>query len=96
MEQAVGTMKINESGRISSIQAYNKGAAAKDKSSVGGKGSSKDDVRISPEAMQLLEAQRTNSALRAERVDALKASVQSGTYFVSADKVAEKLLPYLK
>ncbi|MCI3921333.1 flagellar biosynthesis anti-sigma factor FlgM [Paenibacillus sp. TRM 82003] len=89
-------MKINETGRISSIQAYNKGASSKDAKSLGGKGAAKDDVRISPEAMELLEAQRSNAGQRSERIEELKASVQSGTYSVSADKVAEKLLPYLK
>jgi len=89
-------MKINESGRLSSIQAYRAGQQAKDAKAAASKGVQKDNVVISAEAKELLEAQRTGNAERAERVEALKQAVQTGTYHVSADKLAEKLLPYLK
>jgi len=90
-------MKINESQRLSSLQAYRAGIQAKEaKSSSGSKGAAKDDVRISPEAKGLLEAQRLSASDREEKLEALKASVQSGTYRISAEQVAEKLYPYLK
>lgn len=88
-------MKINESQRLSSVNAYRAGAQAREKASARGK-SQKDDVRISPQAKELLEAQRLGSAERTERLEALKSSVQGGTYSVRADLVAEKMLPYLK
>lgn len=89
-------MKINESGRLSSLQAYRAGAQSKEMKTQAGKGMQKDNVRISPEAKQLLEAQRTGESSRTERIEELKQSVQAGTYRVSAEKLAEKLLPYLK
>lgn len=89
-------MKINEPGRLSSIQAYRAGIQSKEAKAAAGKGVQKDNVVISAEAKELLEAQRVGGAERAERVEALKQSVQAGTYHVSAERLAEKLLPYLK
>jgi negative regulator of flagellin synthesis FlgM len=89
-------MKINEPGRLSSIQAYRAGLQAKDAKAAASKGAQKDNVVISAEALEMLEAQRTGGAERAGRIEALKQSVQTGTYEVSAERVAEKLLPYLK
>ncbi|HZG56548.1 flagellar biosynthesis anti-sigma factor FlgM [Paenibacillus sp.] len=89
-------MKINESGRLSSIQAYRAGLQAKDAKAAAGKGAQKDNVVISAEAMEMLEAQRIGGSERAERLEALKHSVQTGSYHVSTERLAEKLLPYLK
>jgi negative regulator of flagellin synthesis FlgM len=90
-------MKINESGRLSSIQAYRNGAQSKGASTdVNGKAAKKDNVRISAEAMELLQAQRMSAGQKSERIEQLKQSVQAGTYQVSAEQLAEKLLPYLK
>ncbi len=89
-------MKVNEPGRLSSIQAYRAGQQAKDAKAAASKGAQKDNVVISAEAMEMLEAQRTGGAERAERIEALKQSVQTGSYHISAERLAEKLLPYLK
>jgi negative regulator of flagellin synthesis FlgM len=90
-------MKINETGRMSSIQAYRNGAPSKSAAAgQSGKSAMKDNVNISAEAKELLEAQRTTASQPSERVEQLKQSVQSGTYQVKAELLAEKLLPYLK
>jgi len=91
-------MKINESGRITSVNAYRNGYQNQD-SRIAGKGKQanmKDNVQISPEALEMLEAERANQGDRAERLEQLRASVQNGTYRVDAEKLAEKLLPFFK
>ena len=88
-------MRINEPQGLSRILAYRSGTATGKR--VSGKGDpQKDLVRISAEAKELLEVQRNRSAERSERVDSLKRQVQTGTYYVEAERVAEKLLPFLK
>ncbi|WP_199616764.1 flagellar biosynthesis anti-sigma factor FlgM [Paenibacillus alkalitolerans] len=89
-------MKINESGRLSSLNAYRNNVNAKDAKASGKSLKAKDDVHISAEAKELLEAQRTGDTERAQRLEQLKSSVQAGTYHVDAHRIAEKLLPYLK
>mgnify|MGYP001172531500 CR=1 FL=1 len=90
-------MKVNESGRMSQIQAYRSQAqAANAKQASGMRGKAKDDVKISEEAMKLLETQRANASDRSEKIERLKQEVQSGTYRVSTEKLAEKLWPFLK
>ncbi|WP_274362503.1 flagellar biosynthesis anti-sigma factor FlgM [Paenibacillus thermotolerans] len=89
-------MKINESGRITSLNAYRNNVSARDSKVAGKSSSARDGVQISAEAKELLEAQRNSGAERAERIQELKAQVQSGTYHVDAGRIAEKLLPYLK
>lgn len=89
-------MKINDSQRIGSLPSYRSASpSASGRSASGGKGT-RDDIRISPEAKELLELQRMEQASRAQRVEELKSSVQAGTYHVSAEQVAEKLWPFLK
>ncbi|WP_054957457.1 flagellar biosynthesis anti-sigma factor FlgM, partial [Paenibacillus dakarensis] len=57
----------------------------------------KDEVSISTEAMEMLHAQeRANDPARVQKIQSLKEQVASGTYQVSADKLAEKLLPHFK
>jgi len=90
-------MKINESGRLYPAQAYKNVTTGKAQgSSAGGRSMAKDNVNISPEAMELLEAQRSNSGKSSERIAELKSAVQAGTYRVNSELLAEKLLPYLK
>ena len=90
-------MKVNEPGRVSSIQAYrSQSQAAKDAKHPAKGKAAKDNVNISEEAMKLLEAQRSDASDRTERLERLKQEVQSGTYRVSAEKLAEKLWPFLK
>jgi negative regulator of flagellin synthesis FlgM len=89
-------MKINESGRLTSINAYRNNANTRDMKTTSKAGKARDDVQISDQAKELLEAQRLNHTGRAERLADLKSSVQAGTYHVDAGRIAEKLLPYLK
>lgn len=97
IRQAVISMKINETGRLSSIQAYrNQAQAAKEAQQVTKSKQARDNVKISEEAKKLLETQRAQANDRTERIEQLKKQVQSGTYKVSAEKLAEKLWPFLK
>ncbi|MBN2980637.1 flagellar biosynthesis anti-sigma factor FlgM [Cohnella algarum] len=60
-------------------------------------GSRRDEVQISEEAKELLGAQRSGGdADRAKKIEALKNEVSSGTYFLEAGKIAEKMLPFFK
>ncbi|KIL40687.1 hypothetical protein SD70_12070 [Gordoniibacillus kamchatkensis] len=86
-------MKINESQRVGSLGMYKRSADAKSVAGAGKKGK-KDEVQISPEAMELLGAQGTEE--HRKRIEDLKNSVSAGTYHVEAKKIADKLLPYLK
>ncbi|MBD0384185.1 flagellar biosynthesis anti-sigma factor FlgM [Paenibacillus sedimenti] len=90
-------MKINNNQRIGAINPYKKADDAKFAHTTGKKDRPKDQVEISAEAKELLDAQgsaRTEEQTR--RIEELKVSVASGTYHVDANKIAEKLLPYLK
>ena len=87
-------MKINEPNRITNLQQYSNARQARAGQAGGTR--RKDELTISPEAMELLESNRVNGAARPEKLAELKESVSSGTYHVDAGKIAEKLLPYLK
>ncbi|CAM2934129.1 flagellar biosynthesis anti-sigma factor FlgM [Paenibacillus sediminis] len=89
-------MKINETGRIGAINSYQRNVEARE-NFTGKKNRQKDQVSISPEAKEMLEAQnQVQDPQRAERINDLKQSVATGTYYVDAAKIAEKLLPYFK
>lgn len=89
-------MKINETGRINAINPYQRSADAQRQEQMK-KSSRKDEVSISDEAIQLLQAQNSgNDAERALKIDSLKQRVSAGTYQVDAAKLAEKLAPYFK
>ncbi len=86
-------MKINDINRAGSIQSY------RNQSRGNGivphnKGAARDQVHISEEAKQLLGSQE-GDAIRIGKVADLKQAVSTGTYHIDANKVAEKLLPYL-
>ncbi|WP_192896624.1 flagellar biosynthesis anti-sigma factor FlgM [Cohnella sp. AR92] len=85
-------MKINQTQRVGLYQAYQQAAEARPDQAVGKK--RKDEVQISAEAKELLGAQGTEAA-RAEKIEALKQEVSSGTYHVDAGVIAEKLLPFI-
>lgn len=90
-------MKINDNQRIGAINPYKKAGDAKFAHATGKKDKPKDQVEISAEAKELLGVQgnpRTEEQSR--RIEDLKSSVASGTYRVDANKIAEKLLPFLK
>lgn len=87
-------MKINEPGRISAVNSYQK--QQEKRTGTAGMTRRKDEVQISAEAQQLLTSSRVNNPERGERIDELKQSVSTGSYHVDAGKIAEKLLPYLR
>lgn len=89
-------MKINETGRINAMNPYQRSADAQRQEQMK-KSSRKDEVSISDEAIQLLQAQNSgNDVERALKIDSLKQQVSAGTYQVDAAKLAEKLAPYFK
>lgn len=85
-------MKINDTQRIGEVRAYQKQSGQPIERAV--RGRQKDEVRISPEAMELLASSKLYDTERAARIEALKQSVSTGTYHVEASRIAEKLLPY--
>jgi negative regulator of flagellin synthesis FlgM len=87
-------MKINDINRAGSINSYRNQSQSGKGIAPHNKGNAKDEVYISEAAKQLLGSQAVDPA-RAERVADLKNEVSTGTYYVDANKVAEKLLPYL-
>jgi negative regulator of flagellin synthesis FlgM len=87
-------MKLNETQRISGLQNY--GNTKHIRAGHTEPSKRKDEISISPEAMELLESERTNESGKTASLDDLRKSVSSGTYHVEAGKIAEKLLPYLK
>jgi len=54
-----------------------------------------DEVHISEEAKRLLDAREAQQTERIRKIEALRQEVASGTYYVEAGKIAEKLLPFL-
>ncbi|UKS26131.1 flagellar biosynthesis anti-sigma factor FlgM [Paenibacillus sp. HWE-109] len=90
-------MKINDNQRIGAVNPYKKVGDSKFAYSTEKKDKPKDQVEISAEAKELLgvhESARTEE--QARRIEDLKSSVANGTYRVDANKIAEKLLPFLK
>lgn len=88
-------MKVNDSQRIANLQnAYGVIKGGKDKSSGGLR--RKDEVSISSEALELLQSHQISQAERGRKLEELKSAVQSGTYYVDAGKLAERLLPFIK
>ncbi|WP_152396365.1 flagellar biosynthesis anti-sigma factor FlgM [Paenibacillus guangzhouensis] len=89
-------MKINESQRISAINQYQRNTEARG-GNMNKKARQLDEVSISPEAKEMLDAQsRVTDPEHAKRIADLKQAVASGTYHVDANKIAEKLLPYFR
>ncbi|MEF3353341.1 flagellar biosynthesis anti-sigma factor FlgM [Paenibacillus sp. GYB006] len=89
-------MKINESGRIGAIHSYSKNIESAQQTE-GKKTNRKDEITISPEAMEMLQKQeQVHNSERTQRIQELKQQVASGTYRVDTDKLAEKMMPYFK
>lgn len=89
-------MKINETGRVGAINNYQRHIESQRQES-DRKARRKDEVSISTEAMELLQAQESaQDPGRLKRIEELKAQVSAGTYHVDAGKLAEKLVPYFK
>ncbi|GAB6991329.1 flagellar biosynthesis anti-sigma factor FlgM [Paenibacillus pini] len=89
-------MKINETGRIGGVNPYQRNIEAQ-RQEVQKPARRKDEISISSEAMEMLEAQVVNTdPERVKKIEDLKQQVSSGTYQVESGKVAEKLMPYFK
>ncbi|WP_080832521.1 flagellar biosynthesis anti-sigma factor FlgM [Cohnella massiliensis] len=86
-------MKINQSQRIGAFQAYQSSGEQRAMNAPGKK--LKDEVQISAEAKELLNA-KANDRASAEKIDALKKEVATGTYYVETDKLVERILPFLR
>jgi negative regulator of flagellin synthesis FlgM len=86
----VRRMKINDMQRIAATNSYRKSNDDKIAQAEGKKLKKKDEVNISPEAKQLLGASTAK-----HHIEQLKQSYQTGSYHVEANKIAEKLLPYI-
>ena len=82
-------MKINGSNHVGAVNPYKKNQELY-QSEAAGKKKKKDELVISSEAKALHGSQST------DRIEKLKSAVASGTYYVDAGKIAEKLLPFLK
>ena len=89
-------MKINGIQSVGGTNPYNRNQETRSNDSKNTKGKQRDEVRISPEAQELLEAQAGGDTARVRKLQELKQSVSTGTYHVEANQIAEKLFPYLK
>ncbi|NBI27730.1 flagellar biosynthesis anti-sigma factor FlgM [Chengkuizengella marina] len=86
-------MKINKINPVNAIQNYRQQQDINQEKKASKKAMQRDEVQISPEAKELLDAKPTE---REEKIEDLKQSVSNGTYQVDTNKIAEKLLPYFK
>lgn len=87
-------MKINETQRIANIRsAYTSAGEPVASGKLSAK--KKDNVSISPEALELLQSQQLSEADKAKKIETLKSAVSSGTYHVDAGKIADRLLPFI-
>jgi len=86
-------MKINGMNGVGPVNRYQKQQDSVPFAAAGKNNKKKDQVEISNEAKELLGVQGTASS---EKIEALKKSVQSGTYHVDARKLADKIYPFLK
>lgn len=90
-------MKINDNGRISPLQAYQRNQL-NPKTAKGEKSAGRDKVTISSEALEMARGNFVNAepvALREEKVIQIKQSIQSGAYEIDPRKIAEAILKNL-
>lgn len=92
-------MKINENGRISPLQAYQKNNISA-KTSKGATSAGRDEVTISSEALEMARggASSVNAeqrAAREQKVEQIKQAVQNGTYEIDAQKIADTIIKNL-
>lgn len=85
-------MKINETQRIGAINQYRRSGNGTGQD-MNMRAKRRDQVEISAEAKELHELQGVTNP---EKIERLKQSVASGTYYVEARQIAEKLLPFIK
>lgn len=84
-------MKIHESQRIGGMNAYQKQHDKQPDEATHKR--HKDELNISAEALEMLASSNSEYS---KRVQELKEYVSTGSYYVEAGKVAEKLLPYMR
>lgn len=89
-------MKINESGRVNGVNSYQRNIESRELQHIDKKKRKKDEVSISPEAMELSAQSKVQDPERAEKIQRLKEAVSKGTYEVPADRLVDKLLPYFQ
>jgi negative regulator of flagellin synthesis FlgM len=88
-------MKINDMQRIGAYRTYTQQTEHRVAGTSGKR--SKDEVRFSSEARELLETQTraASDPSRVQRIEQLKQEVSSGTYYVDTGKLAERIAPFL-
>lgn len=84
-------MKINPIN-LRAVQSYNTQPRVAKKAEYGASFADKVEISSAAKEMQVT----THSAERAERVQQLKADIQSGEYKVNARQVAEDMLKYYR
>ncbi|ANY74061.1 flagellar biosynthesis anti-sigma factor FlgM [Paenibacillus ihbetae] len=89
-------MKINESGRVNGVNSYQRNIESRELQHIDKKKRKKDEVSISPEAMELSAQSKVQDPERTEKIQRLKEAVSNGTYEVPADRLVDKLLPYFQ
>jgi len=89
-------MRINDVNRAGGIQPYKKVQPSKADGYEVKKSAGRDELQISTEAQQALQqAKLQGIGATDERLAELKKAIANGTYHVDANKLAERLLPYL-
>jgi negative regulator of flagellin synthesis FlgM len=83
-------MKINDIQRTGAVNPYRKTNDALLAQAEAKKAKKKDEVNISTEAKELQGSTGAN-----QQVEDLKQAYLTGTYHVEANKIADKLLPYI-
>lgn len=92
-------MRINETQRMNAIHSYHKNKDSVTPQNTKQTEKLRDEVQISQEAKELLGAQQSAEAAglsRKQRLEELKRAISDGTYRIDAEKLADKLLPYMK
>ena len=85
-------MRINKTDNV--FQIYNKNQGVK-KVNVEKTAKDGDQIKISDEAIDFqhaLKKLKDVEEIRTEKVEAIKAQIQAGTYEISGEKIAEKML----
>jgi negative regulator of flagellin synthesis FlgM len=88
-------MKINETQRLGALNPY-RNSNEQRMGGTGNRGRKHDEITISNEAKELLGTQSAVNPERSKKLESLKESVTTGTYYIDSNKIAEKLLPYFK
>lgn len=92
-------MKINEHGRIHSLQSYQKNNVS-GKANKGAQAAGRDEITISSEALEMARGNSSTvnveqRAARDQYIEQIKQSVQNGIYEVDVHKIAEKVVKNL-